>query len=341
MQLSDTEKDSITYIHKANPEMSPRQLHEFMKKRYSPKYRIPGLASVEAILEDRGYVAPLGAPEPRGHKPPVRGVKKPNDLWCAKLSDEPLTLADGTQAGPFSLVDAYTGYVLRLDAVSDPWGLQIDGIFRSAFRQYGQPVAVRTPQAIPFIADEPGMVSDLAVWLFRTGTRLERRPRQPFTAVDTDDIKTAADFGALQRLYDYRRKAINLEPGPASYVKSETKHYVSLLAPESRVWGKEHLADEDGRISFKGKKIKVARSARHMRVTVAPYDWERELYELRLGPVRYGLIDAKNPGKGYIPAPFQPVLSMRGEDDSDEVDWDEYLAEIGQADKIPPKPKRE
>jgi hypothetical protein len=320
--LGDVTKDSITIAHKWHPEKSPAQLRAWLAGRYGKKYLIPTAPQIARTLEERGFVPPAGRRPPPGMRSRVPHVTRPNEMWCARLGD-PLP---GGRAAPFSLVDAYTGHVLRLDAVESPWDLQIDNIFRSAYRQYGQPDCVRTPRAVPFVTDEPGQVSDLVIWLMRSGVRVDRRPRQPFHAIDVSDLGPTQTVGELQRLYDARRKALNEEPAAASYVRSSTPHYASLLRPEEHVWGREILADDEGRIPFKGRKLFIARAARSSVLTLAPYDWARELHEVHLGPIQFGLLDARHPKKGLLAAPFQGVLSLRPEDPPEEIDWEPLLA---------------
>ena len=303
MKLSDRERDAVAGFARYRPDLSPTQLRQWLIERYSPKYRIPSASSIAEVLEERGLVAPLGRPHPKNFSSRVAGVDRPNQVWCAGV-DDVIVCADGARLRPYWIVDGYTGYVVRLDAVEADLKY-FDFTFRGAFRAVGMPEEIRVRPVWPFASGEPAGLTDSSVWLMRAGIRIVRRPRASFVTVD-HGITQAAGGAALARAFDQWRKQKNLEPGPASYVRSSRPIYKELLPTSDHFLGRDTRAGEGGKVELGGRTILLGRGVAYQYVMLEPIDDRRA--EIRLGPIVLGVVE----GKSFSPAPFVPVLEMPG-----------------------------
>lgn len=126
----------------------------------------------------------------------------------------------GDKCYPLTLIDAYSRYLLRCEAVVDPDGHRVQRIFDSTFREFGLPTAIRSDNGPPFASTGAGGLTALAVWWLRLGIRLERiEPGKPqhngrqerFHLTLKLDVPPQRDLRAQQRAFDLYRVEYNEE----------------------------------------------------------------------------------------------------------------------------------
>ena len=103
---------------------------------------------------------------------PFRGCDAPNDVWCIDFKGWFRT-GDGIRCYPLTLIDAYSRYLLRCEALCEPDGKQVRRILDSAFLEFGLPCAIRSDGGPPFALTGPARLTELSVWLLQLGIRIE------------------------------------------------------------------------------------------------------------------------------------------------------------------------
>jgi transposase InsO family protein len=75
---------------------------------------------------------------------------------------------------PLTIMDGFSRYLLRCEALRRPLSTPVQKVFESTFREFGLPQTIRTDNGPPFSTLAPGGLSRLAVWWIRLGIRPER-----------------------------------------------------------------------------------------------------------------------------------------------------------------------
>lgn len=103
----------------------------------------------------------------------------PNDTWCIDFKGKFRT-QDGRWCHVLTLLDAWSRYLLRCEAVLDPDGVAVERILDSAFQEFGLPAAMRSDNGPPFASTGAAGLTKLSVWWLQLGIRLERiEPGEP------------------------------------------------------------------------------------------------------------------------------------------------------------------
>ena len=137
-------EDLIVAARKYYPRWGPRKLYARLVERNPGKY-VPSASAIAKVLMRRG----LTQPRRRHRRSAAAGVvapfsdcEKPNDVWCIDFKGWFLT-GDGVRCYPLTLIDAFSRFLIRCEALVDPDGEHVQRILDSAFLEFGlRPAAV-------------------------------------------------------------------------------------------------------------------------------------------------------------------------------------------------------
>src|SRR5215470_1330229 len=236
--------DAIVTLRRRHPRWGPRKLLVLLR-RHEPQRPWPVASTVGAILRQRGLVRPRrrrrsSAP----YAARLRDYAAPNAIWGADFKGHfPVGSA---RCHPLTIMDGFSRYLLRCQALRRPLFAQARPVFESAFREFGLPHTIRTDNGAPFSTLAAGGLSRLAVWWIRLGIRPERilpgRPDQNGRHErmhSTLKAETArpprASFRAQRHAFERFRREYNHErPHEALAYETPASQYMSSPRPYPR-----------------------------------------------------------------------------------------------------------
>lgn len=152
----------------------PRKIMAWLK-REEPAISWPTASTAGEILKRHGLVRPR-----RRRRRAVTqgtGLSQPsaaNDQWSADFKGWFRT-GDGQRCDPLTISDGFSRFLLRCRVVQQPDDEHTRPVFRSTFREYGLPVAMRTDNGPPFASTQAlGGLTRLSAWWLKLGITLER-----------------------------------------------------------------------------------------------------------------------------------------------------------------------
>lgn len=104
---------------------------------------------------------------------PFQSCQKPNAVWSADFKGQFFTL-DGKLCYPLTVSDNYSRYLLKCQGLPGPRYQLTKKVFKSAFREYGLPDAIRVDNGTPFASRGIGGLSRLSIWWIQLGIVPER-----------------------------------------------------------------------------------------------------------------------------------------------------------------------
>lgn len=104
---------------------------------------------------------------------PLAPVTAANDTWTLDFKGQ-FRMRDATECFPLTLRDAFSRFVLRIDALPGTHGGPARERLTRAFQQFGLPYCIRTDNGSPFAGPGLAGLSRLAVWWIRLGITPER-----------------------------------------------------------------------------------------------------------------------------------------------------------------------
>jgi putative transposase len=305
---SETMQDFLVEARKAHPRWGPRKLRAWLLDRY-PGREFPSASCIGMVLKRRG----LSHPRARRRREKVSRVNRPfaaadqpNAVWCVDFKGWFRT-GDGRKCYPLTIVDAYSRYLIRCEALDQPNGPNTQRVFDSAFQQYGLPVAIRSDNGPPFASTGPASLTILAVWWLRLGIRVERiepgKPQQNgrqerFHRTLKFDVTPRGSLRLQQRAYDLYRVEYNEErphealgqKTPASVYHRSSRHYPRGLERAEPPHLSHHVRlRADGTLLWNRRKVFISSALAHELVGVAPSDHGEWL--VHFGPILLGRFD--------------------------------------------------
>jgi putative transposase len=302
--------EAIVALRRRHPRWGPRKLLALLR-RHEPSRSWPAASTVGDILRQRGFVRRRRR---RRYSAPyaerLREYAAPNAIWCADFKGH-FAVRDA-RCHPLTIMDGFSRYLLRCQALTRPLFAQTRPVFESAFREYGVPQAIRTDNGAPFSTLAAGGLSRLAVWWIRLGIRPERivpgRPDQNGRHErmhSTLKAETArpprASFRAQQRAFEtFRREYNHQRPHealayetPASRYEPSPRAYPRQLPPLEYP---EHFRVErvypNGVISFRGTQWYLTNCLVGELVGLEEVDDDR--WKVCFGPIELGVFDVRN-----------------------------------------------
>ena len=253
-------QDIVVALRKQKPTWGPRKLRAYLADR-GPSVPLPSVSTFAVILRRNGLTSLRRRRRQRLVVPatrPFAAATSPNAVWCVDFKGW-FETRDGHRCYPLTLIDAYSRYLLRWEAVLDPDTRSVQPIFDSAFREFGLPQAIRSDNGPPFATTGAAGLSTLSVWWTKLGVRHDRiapgKPQQNgrlerFHRTLAELARDPeADLRAQQRAFDRFRREYNEErPHEALRLKPPLTAY----APSRRRYPRplERFDDVDAEISL-------------------------------------------------------------------------------------------
>jgi len=316
--VPDVYQDVIAEARKQKPKWGPVKLRSWLEERY-PGVSFPSPSAIAGILKRRGLVR---VAKRRRRTGPVSGVTSPfrecegpNDVWCIDFKGW-FRMADSRKCYPLTILDAYSRFVIRCEALEEPDGPAVMHVLDSAFLEFGRPKVIRSDNGPPFASTGAAGLTSVAVWLLQLGIRLERiapgKPQQNGRHERMHrtlklETEPQANLRAQQRVFDHWRCDYNDErphaalanrPPARIYAPSARRYPCKRITPDPPAWTHVEHVDKQGFIKFNRRKIFVSSALKHMNVElerIGPTQWE-----LHWGPIVLGRIDWNRPDRGLM-----------------------------------------
>lgn len=302
--------ERIVAVRRRHPRWGPRKLLAILR-RQEPTRTWPVASTVGDLLRQRGLVRRRRR---RRYSVPyaerLAAYAAPNAIWCADFKGH-FAVGDA-RCHPLTIMDGFSRYLLRCQALPRPLSAPTRTVFESAFREFGLPHTIRTDNGAPFSTLAAGGLSRLAVWWIRLGIRPERilpgRPDQNGRHErmhSTLKAETArpprSSFRAQQRAFQTFRDEYNHErphealayDTPASqYAPSPRAFPRQLPHPDYPPHFRVERAYPNGVISFRETQWYLTNCLAGELVGLEEVDDDR--WRVYFGPIELGVLDARN-----------------------------------------------
>lgn len=315
-------EDLIVEARKLRPKWGPRKLHRMLVEA-NPGKAVPSASVMAKVLKRRGMTVPRRrrrrTASAVGVLSPFSGCDAPNAVWCMDFKGWFLT-GDGVRCYPFTLIDAFSRYLLRCEALVDPDGNQVRRVLDSAFLEFGLPIALRSDGGPPFASTGPARLTELSVWLLHLGIRVEiiapgkpqqngRLERLHRTLKGETASPPQKDRRAQQRLFDVWRRdynqerphdALALRRPAAVYEVSSRRYPRPLVQPTFDAFARVARVDKHGLVQLHQRTVFISRALRHEYVEFDALDSGR--WKVRWGSIPLGTLDEHRLDRGLIVA---------------------------------------
>jgi putative transposase len=315
-------EDIIVDARKRYPRWGPRKLHARLVER-TPDAYVPSASAIAKVLMRRGLTQPRRRRRRRGAAlgvtAPFSGCEKPNDVWCIDFKGWFAT-SDGVRCYPLTLIDAFSRFLIRCEALVDPDRKHVQQILDSAFVEFGLPAAIRSDGGPPFASTGPARLTELSVWLLRLGIRIEiiapgkpqqngRLERLHRTLKAETASPPAADCAAQQRVFDRWRGEYNHErPHEALRMRRPSTVYVAaratyprpLVSPRLEPFFDVTRVDKSGFIKWNRRNVLISSALKHeyLQLEIDPDVDGR--WNVWWGAIKLGHLDSHHPEHGLV-----------------------------------------
>ena len=236
-------------------------------------------------------------------------------MWCIDFKGKFRT-QDGRWCHVLTIVDAFSRFLIRCEAVRDPNGVEVGRILDSAFQEFGLPDAMRSDNGPPFASTGAGGLTELNVWWLKLGIRLERiepgKPqqngRQERVHLTLEEVvaEPAANIRAQQKAIDLWRKTYNeVRPHEALsmscpadvYKRSRRRYPCKLLTPTSMEYDENFKLDNQGRLRWRGRWLHISCA---LRAEIVQVEWQDDLthFDVFFGPILLGTFNQDHLERG-------------------------------------------
>lgn len=165
----------IVRLKKEKPRWGAPKIRELVSRRY-PNIKLPAISTVHCVLDRNGLV---NKKKRRRRKftsiaSYLSTPKKPNDLWCTDFKGQ-FKMKNRNYCFPLTITDFTSRYLIKCEALNNTETYPCYTVFEEAFKEYGQPDAIRSDNGAPFACGNSlwGMTR-LSVWWIRLGIKIER-----------------------------------------------------------------------------------------------------------------------------------------------------------------------
>lgn len=318
--LSAELEDLIVQARKRWPRWGPRKLRTRLVELY-PGLSVPSASLMSKVLKRRGLTVPRKRRRvvAAGIEAPFSGCDAANAVWCIDFKGWFLT-GDGERCYPLTLIDAFSRYLLRCEALRDPNGVQVRRVLDSAFLEFGLPLAIRSDGGPPFASSGPARLTELSVWLLQLGIRVEiiapgkpqqngrlerlHRTLKADTALppERDLLHQQRRFDLWRREYNHERphEALEMRRPATAYVTSPRKYPRPLVKTDFEPFTDVTRVDKHGFIKWHRRKLFVSSALKHEYLELRP---QRDAgWSVHWGAITLGRLDEHRPDRGLIVA---------------------------------------
>jgi transposase InsO family protein len=314
-------EDLIVEARKCWPKWGPRKLRARLVEA-NPGVAVPSASVMSKVLKRRGLTVPRRRPRRSpaiGVVAPFSGCNGPNAVWCIDFKGWFETL-DGIKCYPLTLIDAFSRYLLRCEALLEPNGAQVRRILDSAFLEFGLPLAIRSDGGPPFASTGPARLTELSVWLLQLGIRVEiiepgkpqqngrlerlHRTLKAETATPPEENTRTQQriFDVWRREYNHERPhdALALKRPATVYMTSSRRYPRPLVKATFEPFSKVARVDKNGCINWHQRSVFISSALKYEYVefdAVADGRWN-----IRWATIPLGRFDENRPKRGLIVA---------------------------------------
>jgi putative transposase len=309
-KVADEMEELLVGSRKLHPTWGPKKLRAWLA-HYKPELELPAQSTIGEVLRRRGLVLQhrRRVRATKASTQPFAEVTGPNATWCVDFKGNFCT-QDGSKCYPLTIIDAYSRFLIRCEAVDSPDGREVQRVFDSAFQEFGLPAALRSDNGPPFASNGAGGLTKLSVWWLRLGIRLERiapgKPQQNgrqerfHRTLKAETAKPPrATLHAQQRAFDAFRKEYN-ECRPHEALRQHAPSTVFALSPRryprpllrfasSAPWNEVCRVDRDGFVRWHDQRLFLSSALAHEDVELR-YEAELEQWHVVFGPLSLGWI---------------------------------------------------
>ena len=333
-------QDLIVDARKRWPRWGPRKLRQRLVEA-NPGKPVPSASVIAKVLKQRGMTAPRRRRRGRpvvGVTAPFAGCGAPNEVWCIDFKGWFVT-GDGRRCYPLTLLDAFSRYLVRCEALLEPDGKRVRSILDSAFQELGLPAAMRSDGGPPFASSGPALLTELSVWLLKLGIRIEiiapgkpqqngRLERFHRTLKAETASPPEAEYRAQQRRFDLWRYEYNYERPhealgqrrPASIHEASRRRYPRRFV-DAPLDPFSHVAriDKRGFIKWRRRNQFISSALAYEDIQLEPdhYATLGGRWRVSWGGILLGRLDEHRPERGLI-VPRRPrgtvVMSLVSDD---------------------------
>jgi len=317
--LAPEMEDLIVAARKLKPKWGPRKLHTWLVEG-NPGVYVPSASVMAKVLKKRGMTTPRKKRRratASGVASPFSGCDAPNSVWCIDFKGWFLT-SDGQRCYPLTLLDAFSRYLLRCEALLEPNGKNVTKILDSAFSEFGMPSAIRSDGGPPFASTGPARLTELSVWLLRLGVRIEiiapGKPQQNgrlerlHRTLQEETASPAAEKNCAlqQRRFDSWRAEYNQErPHEALQMKTPARIYTlssksyprPLVQHRADPFNREVRVDKNGFIKWDRMNVFISSALKHEYIELESSDRGWNVY---WGAIPLGTLDEHRRDRGLI-----------------------------------------
>lgn len=321
-QIPPELEDVIVAARKYRPTWGPRKLRAHLVD-CNPGADLPSASAIAAILHRNGLTSLRRRKRRRLVVPatrPFAAATAPNAVWCVDFKGWFVT-GDGRRCYPLTLLDAYSRYLLRCEALVDPDTKHVEPIFDSAFQEYGTPDSIRSDNGPPFASTGAGGLTALSVWWQRLGIRHDRimpgKPQQNgrlerfhrtlaelVAAPERDARVQQRAFDRFRHEYNQQRphEALGLKPPATAYAPSSHRYPRKLEQFEDVDAVATLRVDRTGHVRWNRRRVFISTALAHEDVFV---DYDRddpndERYVVRWSAIVLGYLDERRLDRGLI-----------------------------------------
>jgi len=314
-------EDLIVEARKRWPKWGPRKLRQRLVE-LNPGVAVPSASVMSKVLKRRGLTVPRRRrrrSSTAGIAAPFSGCEEPNAVWCIDFKGWFYT-GDGIKCYPLTLIDAFTRYLLRCEALCDPDGAHVRSILDSAFVEFGLPRAIRSDGGPPFASTGPARLTELSVWLLRLGLRVEiiapgkpqqngRLERLHRTLKAETASPPSADCRTQQRVFDLWRREYNHERPhealklrrPAGLYLTSPRRYprplVKILNDDP--FSQMTRVDKHGFIKWHQRNVFISSALKYEYIQLEATDQDGQ-WNLRWASITIGQLDEHHVERGLI-----------------------------------------
>ncbi len=278
-------EELVLKVRDAHPAWGGRKLRAWLLAR---KHELlPSPSTITAILRRHGRIDPT---ESAKHRAWQRFEHQaPNHLWQMDFKGH-FALMEG-RCHPLTVLDDHSRFSLGLEACGDERTQTVQQRLTRIFRRFGLPERMVMDHGAPWGLDADHRYTPLTVWLLRLGIGVSHgRPYHPQTQGKDERFHRTMkaevlrgdpfrDMKHCQEAFDTWREVYNLErphqalemATPASRYQVSHRPFPEQLqlveyGPEDKV----RRVQDQGRFTWKGRKVKISTAFKGLPVAVRP-----------------------------------------------------------------------
>jgi transposase InsO family protein len=250
---------------------------------------VPAPSTITEILRRHGKLDQRASEHPGPYQRFERA--QPNELWQMDFKGD-FAVGRGS-CHPLTVLDDHSRYSLGLEACANQQDQTTRGRLLPVLRRYGLPVAMLMDNGSPWGDSGGGPYTAFSVWLMRLGVRVAHgRPYHPQTQGKDERFHRTlkaevlagryfADLTECQRAFDRWRHVYNHErphqaidmATPGERYRPSSRSFPETLAPIE--YGPDDVvrkADQNGDISFRGRRVRLGKAFRDQPIALRPTD---------------------------------------------------------------------